>query len=27
MNVHINTVARDLRLGEAWIHRHLLEER
>jgi RNA polymerase sigma-70 factor (ECF subfamily) len=27
MNVHVNTVARDLRLGEAWIHRHLLEER
>jgi RNA polymerase sigma factor (TIGR02999 family) len=27
MNVHINTVARDLRLGEAWIHRHLLEDR
>jgi RNA polymerase sigma factor (TIGR02999 family) len=27
MKVHINTVARDLRLGEAWIHRHLLEER
>ena len=27
MNVHVNTVARDLRLGEAWLHRHLLEER
>jgi RNA polymerase sigma factor (TIGR02999 family) len=27
MQVHINTVARDLRLGEAWIHRHLLEDR
>lgn len=27
MNVHVNTVARDLRLGEAWIHRHLLEDR
>lgn len=27
MNVHVNTVARDLRLGEAWVHRHLLEER
>lgn len=27
MQVHVNTVARDLRLGEAWIHRHLLEER
>jgi RNA polymerase sigma-70 factor (ECF subfamily) len=27
LQVHVNTVARDLRLGEAWIHRHLLEER
>jgi RNA polymerase sigma factor (TIGR02999 family) len=27
MQVHVNTIARDLRLGEAWIHRHLLEER
>lgn len=27
LNVHVNTIARDLRLGEAWIHRHLLEER
>ncbi len=27
MNVHVNTVARDLRLGEAWLHRHLLEDR
>jgi RNA polymerase sigma factor (TIGR02999 family) len=27
MSVHVNTVARDLRLGEAWIHRHLLEDR
>jgi RNA polymerase sigma factor (TIGR02999 family) len=27
LQVHVNTVARDLRLGEAWIHRHLLEAR
>jgi RNA polymerase sigma factor (TIGR02999 family) len=26
MSVHVNTVARDLRLGEAWIHRHMLGE-
>jgi RNA polymerase sigma-70 factor, ECF subfamily len=26
VGVHVNTVARDLRLGEAWIHRHLQED-
>jgi RNA polymerase sigma factor (TIGR02999 family) len=26
VGVHVNTVARDLRLGEAWIHRHLRED-
>jgi RNA polymerase sigma factor (TIGR02999 family) len=25
LDVHVNTVARDLRLAEAWIHRQLLE--
>ncbi len=25
LEVHVNTVARDLRLAEAWIHRHLRE--
>jgi RNA polymerase sigma factor (TIGR02999 family) len=23
LDVHVNTVARDLRLAEAWLHRHL----
>ncbi|MFO7562067.1 MAG: sigma-70 family RNA polymerase sigma factor [Enhygromyxa sp.] len=26
VGVHVNTVARDLRLGEAWIHRHMQED-
>jgi len=25
LELHVNTVASDLRLGEAWIHRHLRE--
>ena len=25
LGVHVNTVARDLRLAEAWIHRHVRE--
>lgn len=27
LSVHVNTVGRDLRLAEAWIHRHLRDER
>ena len=27
LEVHVNTVARDLRLAQAWIHRHLRDER
>lgn len=23
LDIHVNTVARDLRMGEAWLHRHL----
>ena len=25
LDVHVNTVARDLKLAEAWLHRHLRE--
>jgi RNA polymerase sigma factor (sigma-70 family) len=27
LSVHVNTVARDLRLAEAWLNRHLRGER